>query len=290
MIPKAARTASTLGIQRAGSGIVIDREGLIVTIGYIILEAESVKVIDIDGQEKPATLIGYHAETGLGLLRATHELQAKPLALGESKQLAIRDHVTIVSHSPYLESHPAFVVSRKTFAGYWEYLLENAIYTVPVVSSYAGAALIDETGSLVGVGSLVIRDEFQLEGWSFSANLFVPIDQLKPILSDLTTNGRLSDPKRPWLGIILTERYGRVVILNARPQSPAHKAGLKTGDIILEVDGHSIDSMETLYRTLWNMGTSGIEIPLTLLHRNSLKTINVVSGNRYHHYYYSHIN
>ena len=289
-IPNAARTARTLGIQRSGSGIVIDQEGLIVTIGYIILEAESVQVIDINGEVKPASVVGYHAETGFGLLRTALTLKAKPLVLGESKHLTIRDPVTIISHSPYLETSPAFVVSRKTFAGYWEYLLENAIYTIPAAPSYAGAALIDQTGALVGVGSLLINDEFHLEGRRIPANLFVPIDQLKPNLSDLITKGRLTDPQRPWLGLVLTERHGRVVVLTARPQTPAQEAGLQTGDIILEIDGHPIDSMETMYRTLWNLGVSGIEIPLTLLHRNTLKKINILSGNRYHHYYFSHIN
>ena len=288
-IPNSARTASLLGNQRAGTGVVLDSKGLVVTIGYVILEAESIQILDVNGQEIPATLVSYHAETGFGLVRSILTLQAPPIQLGSSAKLSLKDPVTILTRLPRPASHQAMIVERKTFTGPWEYLLEDALYTVPPVSSFAGAALVDPAGSLVGIGSLVLREVTRMNGQSIPGNLFVPIDSLKPILQDLETNAQPSQPQRPWLGLFLTEKYGRVVVTRVYPASPAQKAGMEPGDIILKINETPIDNLEMLYRNLWQMGTSGTKIPLTRLHQNSIEKLSIISGNRYDHYRHSHI-
>lgn len=288
-IPNSARTAKLLGNQRVGTGIVLDSSGLVVTIGYVILEAKSIQILDTNGQEVPATLVGYHAETGFGLVRSILELQAPPIQLGSSAALSTKAPVTVLTHAPQPATHEATVADRKTFAGYWEYLLENAIYTVPPISPFAGAALINEEGLLIGVGSLVLREAVRMNGQSIPGNLFVPIDELKPILHDLEKNGKPSRPQRPWLGLFLTEKYGRVEVARVYPSSPAQQAGMATGDIILKINETPVDGLETLYRNLWKMGTSGTKIPLTRLHHNSIEKLTVISGNRYDHYRFSHI-
>lgn len=288
-IPNSARTATLLGSEREGTGVVIDSQGLVVTIGYIILEAETLQILDINGDEIPATVVGYHAETGFGLVRSILDLKAVPIPLGNSEKLVAQDTVTILTHASAPKAHQAIIAARKTFTGYWEYLLENAIYTAPPISSFAGAALVNDQGALVGVGSLALGEVIRMNGQSMPGNLFVPIDQLKPIINDLEKNGRPSGPQRPWLGLFLTEQYGRVVVARVRPRGPAQKAGMVPGDIILEIDGHPVDGLETLYRTLWKMGFSGLEVPLTLLHQNGIEKIKIISGDRYNHYRYSHI-
>ena len=273
------RTVDTLGSEREGSGVVIDDDGLILTIGYLILEALEINVGG-PGQAVAADIVAYDHESGFGLIRAREPLEASPLALGDSAALRPRQPLLVVSRIGELDAGGVYVVDRRVFAGYWEYLLEEAIFTTPPRADFGGAALIDEGGRLVGIGSLVVNDAGQ-DGRPIPGNMFVPIDDLKPILSDLLASGRRSDPPRPWLGVTLEEHRGRVFVIRVTEDGPAAAAGLAADDLILGVAGAPVAGLEDFYRKLWGLGDAGVEVPLNLLQGTSPRTTTVRSGDRY---------
>ena len=263
-VPANTRTARALGTERNGNGIIIDNEGLVLTIGYVILEADLVNIIKPDGKKIPAKIVGYDHNTGFGLVRALKPLNLKPIRMGKSADLFARKRVLIVSHEGELPVMAAQVVSRRPFAGYWEYLLDSAIYTIPPFPKYGGAALIGVGGRLLGVGSLVVSDAFQGPP-PVPGNMFVPIDLLGPILADLLENGRSRQPSHPWLGAHTTDLEGRLRILRITRGGPADKAGLREGDIIMGVDGKRVKTMEDFFRKIWAHGTAGVSIPLNVV-------------------------
>jgi S1-C subfamily serine protease len=203
VVPNDAFTAATLGTEREGNGVVIDSKGHILTIGYLIIEAETIEVLGPEGNPVSATFVGYDHQTGFGLLRANQPLSVTPMKLGESSKVEEGEPVLVAAHGGSETIQAARVLSRKEFAGYWEYLLEDAIYTIPAFPNYGGAALIDRDGKLLGIGSLYTQVLIQGLG-SIPCNIFVPIDLLKPILNDLIEKGCPGDPK-PWLGINVEE-------------------------------------------------------------------------------------
>ncbi len=263
-IPDDARTASVLGTERAGSGVVIDSNGLVLTIGYVVLEA-SQTLLRVNGQDPiPARVLGYDPDSGLALLRALEPLAVQPMKLGESSSVGIRDPVLIASAGMTPALSPAFVVSRSPFAGYWEYLLDRPLIVSPPHPTFAGAALMSAQGELLGIGSLSLG-QVSFEDLLLPGNLFVPIDELKPILADLIVNGRPSGPARPWLGIYADETDGRVVVVRVAEDGPAANAGLATGDLLVSVAGVPVASLIELYRAVWAQGEAGVEVPLGIM-------------------------
>ncbi len=283
-IPEGARSTEFLGTRRQGSGVLIDDHGLILTIGYLVMEADQAAVVGPSGDIIKASVVAYDPETGFGLLRAEGPVGAKPLRLGSSAGLAEGQRVLAVSFSGSRPVVVATVVSRRTFAGYWEYLLENAIFTVPVQSEFGGAALIDETGSLIGIGSLIVNDARQTEQPVFG-NMFVPVDVLKPILEDMVASGRGRTPPAPWLGIYTEQAEGRVFITRIADGGPAQAAGLKPGDIIIGVDGHRVRDMTDFLRKVRLQGSAGANIPLDVLPTGAgsldIARVVVTSGDRH---------
>ena len=279
-IPKDALTARILGTAREGNGVVIDTGGHILTIGYLILEAEAIEVIDAQGVSVKAGFVAYDYSTGFGLLRADPPLTAKPIELGQSSQLKEGDPILMAGFGGSQAVLGSRVVSRREFAGYWEYLLENAIYTNPPYPNYGGAALIDRNGSLLGIGSIFTR--LNVPGLGIlPCNMSVPIDLLKPILADLIDTGRSSKPPQPWLGIHADEAHGRVFIIRVTPGGPAEKAGLKVGDIILAVDRTPVRGLADLFRQIWKLGSAGVNVPLSILQETQVRNISVQSADRY---------
>lgn len=264
MVPEDARSAGTLGTVRSGSGIVIDEKDLVLTIGYLILEAQAAAITDANGDLVPATLVAYDQNTGFGLLRATKPLGVKPLKFGSSDTLPEGAPVIVVSRGGPAPVIPAQVVSRREFAGYWEYLLDNAIFTVPAHPQFGGAALINTDGRLVGVGSLIVNDAVKASVPS-PGNMFVPIDALKPILNDLIKHGRARGPAHPWLGIYADENGGRLFVVRVAKGGPAEKAGIRAGDIIMGVGGHKVYGMADFLRKVWAVGEAGVEVPIDVL-------------------------
>jgi S1-C subfamily serine protease len=283
-IPADARTADVLGLRRQGSGVLIDNDGLILTIGYLIMEAAEIIVVGPEGNQIPAEPVAYDHATGFGLIRARKPLAAKPLKLGSSKLLSEGARVLAVSYSGRTPVVAAHVVSRRWFAGSWEYLLENAIFTTPPHHEFGGAALIDSNGELVGIGSLMVNDAIVRER-PVIGNMFVPIDSLKPILADLIAGGRRKPPVPPWLGVYTDEARGRVYITRLTKGGPAEQAGLRKGDIIIGVGGKRVGTMIEFFRKIRIQGSAGARVQLDILPAAAqdlmIKKINVKSLDRY---------
>ena len=261
IIPGDAFTAETLGTERAGNGVVIG-DGLVLTIGYLITEAETVWLHRADGRVVEGHALALDQETGFGLVQAFSRLDIDALPLGSSAAAGIDSRVVVGGVGGRTRSLAGHIAAKEEFAGYWEYALEEAIFTAPAHPNWGGAGLISERGELLGIGSL------QLERGSEKAtehlNMIVPIDLLKPILDDLTRFGRVNKPSRPWLGLFSTEIDGRVVVAGLSSKGPAAQAQLKTGDVILAVDGEKVANLGQFYRKVWSLGASGVEVPLTL--------------------------
>ena len=279
-VPQEARTASTLGTERQGSGVVIDDSGLILTIGYLVVEAAEIEIDGAGPEPIPASIVAYDHESGFGLVRAQSPLQLAPIPLGASADVRTGQPVLVVSRTGELDAAGVYVVDRRDFAGYWEYLLEDAIFTAPPHAQFGGAALIDEAGRLVGIGSLLVNDA-GFSGRPIPGNMFVPIDHLKPIMGDLLTRGRRADPGRPWLGVTLEEHKGRVFVTRVSPDGPAAAAGIAPDDVILGIDGTQVHGLMDFYRELWGRGTAGIEVPLDMLQGMKVQPVLVKSGDRY---------
>lgn len=279
-IPQDANTAQILGTEREGNGVVIDDKGHILTIGYLILEAETIEVIDAQGEPVKARFIAYDYETGFGILRANPPLSVKPIRLGHSSQLQEGDPILMIGFGGSKAVAGSRIVSLGEFAGYWEYLLENAIYTNPPYPNYGGAALIDQKGQLLGIGS--IYTQLSVPGVGvLPCNMSVPIDLLKPILADLLDSGRSTKPQQPWLGVHANEAHGRVFIIRVTPGGPAEKAGIKTGDIILTVNKTPVKGLADFFRQIWAVGPAGVKVPLTILQETHVRDVTVLSADRY---------
>lgn len=280
-VPSDARSAATLGAERDGNGIVIDQRGLILTIGYLIVEAQTITVTTNAGRSVPAETVGYDYDTGFGLVRALGALNVQPLMLGDANRLEQQQRMLAVGHGGRAGTVPTIVVGLRPFAGYWEYLLERAIFTSPAHGNWGGTALIGADGRLYGVGSLFVPNPGDEDSRGEPGNMFVPIDLLKPILADMLADGRSSARPRPWLGINVQDVMGRIVVTSVTPGSPAARAGLTRGDMVLAVDGQDVETPAALWRALWRGREAGASVPLRLQRRDGISTVTVQSGNRY---------
>jgi len=275
-----ARSNRTLGPQREGTGVVIDSEGLVLTIGYLIIEAETVELSTADGKTYPATVVGYDSATGFGLLKSLRPLPIKPVQIGQSAGIGERELVLIVGFDGVA---PAYVVSRRPFVGYWEYLLEEAIYTAPATVNWSGAALLNREGKLLGVGSLVVGDAMGTKA-QVPGNLFVPIDLLKPILGDLIATGKSGVRPRPWIGVNTQEVQGNVIVTRVTSEGPADDAHIRSGDVIVGIGGQPVTGQADLYVKLWKSGDAGVDIPLDVLRAGRVEKITVKSIDRDRHF------
>jgi len=273
-----ARSNATLGPAREGSGIVIE-PGYVLTIGYLVIEPDSIEVTTGANRTFPATLAGYDHVSGFGLLKVQGDLGVKPLALGDSKALAVREPVIIIPAGGRETASAAYVMSRRQFTGSWEYLLESAIFTAPPNTTWAGAALVSRELKLVGVGSLLVRDTAE-PGTLMPGNMFVPTDLLKPIIDELKAQGRTKETPRPWLGLNTEVVQGRLFVTRVSPESPADKAGLKQGDVVIDVAGAAVKTHAELYRKLWSLGAAGVEVPIRILQDGDVRDVRVKSIDR----------
>jgi len=278
-----ARSSANLGDTREGTGVVIDARGHILTIGYIVIEADAIEVTTHAGRTVPAALVGYDHATGFGLLRATLPLEAKPMPLGEAASLQLREPVMILPAGGPEAVSFAYVVSKRAFAGSWEYLLDTAIFTSPPTLKWAGAALVNHDGKLVGVGSLLVRDSVE-PGTPLPGNMFVPIDGLKPILDDLIAKGRRGEPARPWLGLATEPAQGRLFVTRVSPEGPADRAGIRPGDIVIGVGADPVKTHEELYRKMWGLGAAGVDVPLRVLQGAEVHEVKVHSIDRFEYF------
>ena len=276
------RTTQNLGREREGSGVIIDSSGLVLTIGYLMVEAHSAELVTPDGNSVSANIVGYDHETGFGLLRAAGPLNVRPMPMGKSADLKAEDPVLIASFGGTDMVGAARVVSRREFAGSWEYLLEDAIFTAPPHPRWSGAALINREGKLVGIGSLVVGDTSGKNDGK-PGNMFVPIDRLPPILAELIAEGRTQGPARPWLGLTIEPLSGMLVVARVVPQGPAEKAGVQRGDVVVGVGGAKAESLADFYRKVWALGSAGTTVPVDVMQNSAKRRIDIPSMSRYDH-------
>ena len=280
IVPKDARSARTLGTEREGNGVVIDSKGHILTIGYLISDAETIEVTGPEGKAIKATFVGYDQNTGFGLLRTDKPLNVVPIKLGQSSAVKEGEPILIAGYGGKDSVQVGQVIARKEFVGYWEYLIENAIFIAPPYSNFGGAALIDRDGRLLGIGSIYTQMTIQGLG-SIPCNMFVPIDLLNPILSDLMIRGRSREAPRPWLGLNVEETHGRVFVTRVTSEGPAERAGLQPEDLILTVNGKVVNGLADFYRKVWALGNAGVDVSLGILRGSQIRDITIHSADRY---------
>lgn len=278
VVPEDAFTASILGTQRTGNGVVIGSDGLVLTIGYLMTEATDVWLTNAHGREVAAHPLAYDQVTGFGLILPLQRLDLPPLPFGLSAALTIGSEVHAVCAREFGTPQSARVLARREFAGAWEYLLDDAIFAAPAHPNWSGSALIDATGALVGIGSLLVREV--IGGEEVNANMFVPIDLLKPILESLTTQGRADRRPRPWLGIYAVEVTGRVYVTGVVDGGPAQSADIREGDIIMQVGDQDVNTLPEFYRQMWAVGPAGSGVPLTTARGGTRMRLNVRSVDR----------
>jgi len=279
-IPGTARTAGTLGTQREGSGVVISDDGLVLTIGYLILEAIEIDITLVDGRRIPASFVAYDHESGFGLVRAASDLGLEPARLGTSGNMGVSTQVLIANRLGPGSAQGVFVVDRREFVGAWEYLLDSAIFTSPPNPNFSGAGLFDADGKLIGIGSLFVGNAAVFQR-PVAGNMFVPIDELKPILDEMVDQGRRAAAPRPWLGIRTSELRDRLFVDGVSNDSPATRAGIRAGDLIVAVDGAPVGSMAGYFRAVWRDRAAGDTVTVRVLTpEGALRDIEIESMDR----------
>jgi len=277
-VPEDGFTAGTLGTERIGNGVVIRDDGLVLTIGYLITEATTIWLNTCQGQAVAGHALAYDQQTGLGLVQPLGRLDVPALARGTTASCKVGDEVVVASHGGRKHALQATLIAKREFAGYWEYVLDEALFTAPAHPHWSGAALIGRDGRLLGIGSLMVQEE--LGGRTVQGNMLVPIDLLEPILEDMVKLGRAQRPPRPWLGLYATEVKGHVVVSGLADGGPAERSGVQVGDIVIEVAGGRVGGLADLFRRIWRTGSSGVEVPLTLVREGTISRLSVRSADR----------
>ena len=260
-----ARSIATLGPRRAGSGVVIGADGLVLTIGYLILEADHVDLVDGSGRHLPARVVAYDLASGFGLLQALTPLPLEPVPLGISAAVKGDEPLLVASGGDEADLSLARMVSRRPFSGYWEYHIDGALFTAPARTDHSGAGLFNADGELVGVGSLVVGNASDGSGPAMRGNMFVPVDLLKPILAELKARGSSRNSSRAWLGLNCVEAGGQVHVVRLSADSPAEAAGVQPKDVIVAVDGVRVADLASMYRTLWRGDRPERDVVLEIL-------------------------
>jgi S1-C subfamily serine protease len=277
LIPADAFTADTLGVERAGNGVLID-DDLVLTIGYLITEAETVWLHLGDGRVVQGHALGFDQETGFGLVQALGSIDLPSLEIGSSRAAEVGERIVVGGAGGRTRSLAGRIAAKQEFAGYWEYVLDEAIFTYPAHPNWGGTALISGEGKLIGIGSLQL--ERAREGKNEHLNMIVPIDLLHPVLQDLRKFGRANHPVRPWLGLYSTEIEDKIIVVGIAPKGPAARAEIKTGDVVVAVKGDRVSTLAGFYRKVWALGHAGVEVPLTLYREGVTFDVRVNSSDR----------
>jgi S1-C subfamily serine protease len=277
-VPEDAMSAGLLGTERVGHGVRIREDGLIATIGYVVHEAENLW-IGTRETVVPGFVIGYDFDSGLALVKPSLPLRGVAMPLGSAGALALGDSVTIMSSGGKGQSIDARVVAKQEFAGRWEYVLDQAVFTTPPHDSWSGAALVDKEGRLCGLGSLVIQG-FETPMGTTTVNMFVPIELLAPIVDEICEHGRRLSPPRPWLGMLVHDDQHDLTVVGVYRNCPADKAGLRPGDVIVGIDDEPVVGLANMFRRVWSLGAAGVDVPLNVLRNTEKMQLKVRSGDR----------
>ncbi len=276
-IPEDAFTASILGTERSGNGVVID-EGVVLTIGYLITEAQTIWLTTNRGAVVPGYPLAYDQATGFGLIRALAPLDAPALARGSASSCARGDTMFVLGHGGVEHALKARLIDKREFAGYWEYLLDEALFTAPAHPQWSGAALVNEDGLLVGIGSLLVQE--MVDGRTEQGNMMVPVDLLEPILETMLATGRAGPQARAWLGLYAGENDENGIVGGVAPGGPGAKAGIEQGALILEVAGKRVNTLPAFLRAVWKLGPAGTRVPLKIARGGDVLRVELESMDR----------
>ncbi|HYD56180.1 MAG TPA: S1C family serine protease [Burkholderiales bacterium] len=277
-IPEDAFTAGILGTERVGNGVVIRDDGLVLTIGYLITEASTIWLTTSRGAVVGGFPVAYDQVTGFGLVQPLGRLGVDAIARGSASTCRVGENVIVASHGGREHALKATIFAKREFAGYWEYVLDEAIYTAPAHPQWGGAALIGSTGDLLALGSLLVQEK--LDAGVLQGNMLVPIDLLDPILEDLLKLGRPDRPPRPWLGMYTSDAGGRLTVAAIAAGAPAARAGMKVGDLIVAVAGAAPENLADLWRRIWALGNAGVDVPLRIVRNKSARELVLRSADR----------
>src|SRR6478736_5781333 len=277
-VPEDAFTASVLGTERTGNGVVIDEAGVVLTIGYLITEADSIWLTTQAGHVVPGHALAYDQVTGLGLVLPLGKLDVAAIPRIDLDAADFGGDIFVIGSGGIGHALRARLFARREFAGYWEYLLDEALFTTPHHPEWSGAALLDGNGRLVGIGSLFVQEAEEDE--TVKGNMFVPAELIDPILDDMLHLGRVDRPPRPWLGLYTAETRDGIAIQGLATDGPAERAGVQLGDVVRDVAGEPIDDLADFYRCVWQRGAAGTEVPLTLLREGKVRNVTVRSVDR----------
>ena len=277
-IPEDAYSAATLGTERGGYGAVIREDGLVLTIGYLINEATQIWLTTNRGASIAGYPLAYDQATGFGLIQPLGKLAAPHLQRGLASDVKVGDSAFVIGHGGRAHSLKTRIIAKHEFAGHWEYVLDEALFTAPAHPQWGGAALLDAQGNLIGIGSLLVQQE--VNGEPLHVNMFVPIDLLNPILDAMLNTGRSPHPPRPWLGMSTQDPGGTLEVARLSPGGPASRAGVRLGDLVLGVGGSSVNGLVEFFRAVWRLGAAGVEVPLTLSRAGDVLNITVKSADR----------
>ncbi len=279
IVPDDAYTADILGTERTGYGVIIRKSGLILTIGYLTAEAETIWITTSDGQALPGHVIAYDFETGFGLVQVLARVDLPAIPIGRSGAAKIGDEVVVAGGGAEPQIVAAKIVARQAFAGYWEYAIDDALFTFPAHPHWGGTAVINLAGELIGIGSLLVQSAGEDDD-ADDINMVVPVDLLEPRLESLLTTGRADDEARPWLGVFATEVSDQVVIVDVAARGPADQSDVGQGDVVLAVGGVQVEDLGDFYRRVWALGPAGVDVPLLISRDGDTMTIHVRSADR----------
>jgi S1-C subfamily serine protease len=277
-VPADGFTAATLGTERGGYGAVIREDGLVLTIGYLINEASQIWLTSNRGAVVEGYRVGYDQATGFGLIQPLGKLDAPHLSCGLASDVKVGDSAFVIGHGGIAHALKTRVIDKREFAGSWEYVLDEALFTSPAHPQWGGAALLDAQGRLIGIGSLLVQQE--VEGEAVHANMFVPVDLLAPILDAMLQTGRSPHPPHPWLGMSTQDHEDRLVVGSVSPGGPAERAGVEPGDAVLKVGGMRVAGLAEMLRAAWRLGAAGVEVPLTVSRGGDVLQFTVKSADR----------
>jgi S1-C subfamily serine protease len=277
-IPEDAFTASILGTERAGNGVVISENGMVLTIGYLVTEASVIWLATNKGTVVGGYPMAYDQATGFGLVQPLGKLGVKPIERGSASSIRMGENVVVAGHGGRAHALKATVFAKREFAGYWEYVLDEALFTAPAHPQWGGSALIGADGKLAGIGSLLVQEK--IDAGTIQGNMVVPIDLLAPILDDMTKTGRANRAPHPWLGMYVTEAGERLVVAGLAPGAPAERAGVHVGDAVIAVGGEKPKSLADLWRKVWAHGAPGAIIPLKLARSGKMLEMRLTSADR----------
>jgi S1-C subfamily serine protease len=205
-------------------------------------------------------------------------LRAPVVERGSAALVLPDDDVFVIGHGGRAHALKATLFAKHEFTGFWEYLLDEALFTTPPHPEWSGAALLDDGGRLVGIGSLLLQE--QSGEATVDGNMFVPIDLLEPILDDLVRTGRSALPPRPWLGMYTAETPNGLVVNGLATEGPADKAGVMPGDVVVAVGDNRVAQLADMYRAIWSKGPAGAEVALTVARDGTPVRVLVHSGDR----------